>query len=311
MPCYNCEKYLEEAIESILNQTYADFYLIILDDGSTDHSAQIAQDYTKKDERIKFYQNEENKGIVYTRNRGLSLCDCEFLALMDADDIATKDRLEQEVNFLEQHPDIIAVGGLYQLRDEDGHLLDGKLESVQEDAAIRAHMLFHNPIANGTMMFRKQIIDENGISYRETLHSAEDYRFWSEVLLVGKIYNINRVFQFYRVHADSLENSAKRTDEMNRNGDVYETKKYLLSNLKYRLNEEDTEFFLNFLCAPTFDLSVGDRKRLHRVLNEIEAQEVSNDEIYNREFRKMITRYQVYAQNRIYRRIKRIWSLLK
>ena len=108
MPAYNAEKYIGEAIESILNQTFTDFEFIIIDDGSSDHTADIIKGF--HDERIRFIQNEKNSGVANTLNKGLELSQGEYIARMDADDISLPARFEKQVAFMEANPDVAVVG---------------------------------------------------------------------------------------------------------------------------------------------------------------------------------------------------------
>ena len=108
LPVFNAEKTLKTAIDSILEQTYKNFELIIINDGSNDLSEAIIKEY--KDHRLKYFINEVNKGLIYTLNKAVSLCKGEYIARMDSDDISAKNRLETQVRYLTLHPDILAVG---------------------------------------------------------------------------------------------------------------------------------------------------------------------------------------------------------
>ena len=110
MPVYNGEKYLAEAIDSILVQTFTDFELLIVDDGSQDNSAEIIRSYVKRDSRIRFFQQEQNEGSANARNRGIANAKGEFIAAMDCDDVSLPERLQKQVDFLESHPEIGALG---------------------------------------------------------------------------------------------------------------------------------------------------------------------------------------------------------
>ena len=110
MPVYNCEKYLRESIESILNQTFKDFEFLIINDGSSDKSAEIVESYN--DNRINFVQNEKNIGLAASLNRGLDIAKGEYIARMDADDISLPERLEKQVRFMETNPQIGICGQL-------------------------------------------------------------------------------------------------------------------------------------------------------------------------------------------------------
>ena len=137
MPVYNVEQYVAEAIESILNQTFNNFELIIIDDGSTDASRVIASEYAKKDHRIRFY-SRENRGIVKTRNELLLLAQGKYFAIMDGDDISYPTRLEEQLNFLVNSNDYLIVGCRDLLIDPEGDpiiVINNCLEHLEIDQA--------------------------------------------------------------------------------------------------------------------------------------------------------------------------------
>ena len=128
MPVYNAEKYLKEAIDSILNQTFENFELLIIDDGSTDESVKIIETYT--DERIRLIHNDGNKGLPYTRNRGLNLARGKYLAIMDADDVSVKNRLEIEYNIMEKRSNLAVISSGKELLSNAGKSTYGWKEKL-------------------------------------------------------------------------------------------------------------------------------------------------------------------------------------
>ena len=291
IPCYNAEKYISETIDSLIKQTFKDFKILVIDDGSTDRSRDIVKQYAMQDHRILLVENEINRGIVYTRNRGLKLCDCEYIALMDADDIAPLYRLDEEVRYLEKHPEIDAVGGLYQLIDEDGNELPTNLKPVLSDAAIRANMLFFNPIVNGSMMFRRKVAVDNEIIYRESNRTLEDYRFWSEFLIYGRINNINKILQYYRVSRTSISRKTQREELDKRNQDFDEIHELLFQIMKIRLSDKDKRL----IKKATHDVGelegILERLRFFKALFVMQRQENAGDSEFNRELNKVCKEY--------------------
>jgi len=118
MMVYNAERYLRQAIDSVLNQTFTDFELLFLDDASTDRSLEIIQSYS--DPRIRLIRNENNRGVAYSRSKALPLARGEYVAVLDADDVALPERLQVQVSYLDSHPDICLVGSSCQVIEEDG-----------------------------------------------------------------------------------------------------------------------------------------------------------------------------------------------
>lgn len=212
MPCYNAEKYIAEALESLLRQTYQDFKILVIDDGSTDKSGEIIERYAQMDDRICPLYNRENRGQVYTRNRGLEKCNTEYIALMDADDVATEYRLEKEVKFLDKYPAVGAVGGEYDLISEEGRTLGKSKIRAFTERSVKAHLFFHNVLANSSMMFRSQIVRENGIRYLEEYRgsSIEDYCFWCMFSDYAMIVNLPYVLLKYRVVENGISRESRK-----------------------------------------------------------------------------------------------------
>jgi len=193
MPAYNAEKYIKEAIESILNQTYSDFEFIIIDDGSSDNTPNIIEEYANKDGRIVYLANEENKGISYTRNRGLAAAKGKYIAVMDADDIAEVERFEKQVEYMEENEDIGVLGSAHIIINENNE--NGQTVVMPaEDREIRVYALHGSPISNPTAMIRKSVIDENNLRYDEEYDGAEDYELWQRMTKITKFHNLPEVF---------------------------------------------------------------------------------------------------------------------
>lgn len=209
MPVYNAEPYLKKAIDSILDQTFGDFELIIIEDGSNDNSLSIIKEY--RDERIRVFQNEQNKGVVYSRNLGLKKAEGSYIALMDADDIAPDDRLKISYEFLEHNSEYTCVYGRIVFIDENDSLIKYRYAPTPlfNSKYIQASLLFHNPISNGSTMFRKDVMEKYDIRYRDIQCGIEDYMFWSEYSTHAPIIGIDEVLQFYRINPIGLTKSAE------------------------------------------------------------------------------------------------------
>ena len=195
MPVYNGAQYLREAIESILCQTFKDFEFIIIDDGSTDNSYEIAKSYS--DGRIKLFKNESNLRVAETLNRGIKLAQGEYIARMDADDISLPNRLAWQVKFLDSHTNIALVGSWVKIIG-DTHEYVWKYESNPEK--LRTKMFFNCSLAHPTVMMRKKIMLDNDFWYNNI--GVEDYDLWVRVCEKIKMSNINKVLLLYRVNAN-------------------------------------------------------------------------------------------------------------
>lgn len=182
MAVWNREKHLRSAIESMLNQSFPDFELIIVDDASKDSSLEISRSYS--DRRIRILQNSENLGPTFSRNRAVRTVKSEFIAILDSDDVAKKDRLKVQFNYLEAHPEIACVGSNFDRIDESGYCFS--ISTIpSSERWLRWQMLYHNVLAHSSVMFRKSIVGEQ--AYNENFrYAAEDYELWSRLLRTGK-----------------------------------------------------------------------------------------------------------------------------
>lgn len=261
LPAYNSAKYLSLTIESLLNQTYTNFELLIIDDGSTDNTSQIIDSY--KDSRIKHIKNDGNKGLIYTLNKGIELANGEFIARIDADDICLPKRLEKQVQFLEENKNIALVATQIQTIDEHGNNSGNWPLDIQKTTttSIKKRMAWENCIAHPSIMFRAAIIK----NYRYSIHqkNTEDYALWLELLADGfLIAKIPEQLLLYRVHTQSITVSFHR--KRNSFFINFNTKgKFLqgrLSRLKFGIFE--TKVFITML----HDLLMGIGKEIKNKL---------------------------------------------
>lgn len=200
LPVYNAERFLAEAVESILQQSYTNLELIILNDGSTDRSHTILQRYT--DPRIVYVQNKTNLGLTKTLNKGLALARGEYIARQDADDISAPTRLEKQKQFLDTHPEIHLVGNFWLNIGPHGRLLSTQRLPV-DSVEIREHLLVDLVITHATVMFRKEILAVTG-KYRELAGSAEDLDLWLRLAENFDLCNIPEFLYSVRIHGDSV-----------------------------------------------------------------------------------------------------------
>lgn len=208
MPVYNGEKHLQEAVDSVLQQTFSEFELIIIDDGSTDGSVKIIQQLS--DPRIRVLRNDSNKGISYTRNRGLEEARGEFLAWMDCDDLISPDRFEKQLAYLKRHP-LVGICGSWLTRFDENKSEVSK--SPTDHAAIKALLLFKPALWNATAMYRLDRIKKAGLSFDTRLTVAEDYDFYWEACRKLPVANIPESLYFYRDSDSSIMKSFEGAEE--------------------------------------------------------------------------------------------------
>lgn len=197
MPAYNCGRYIAQSIKSILNQTFKEFELIIIDDGSADNTEEIVMSF--KDPRI-IYRKTINKGTSAALNLGLSLALNEWVARIDADDLNVPGRLETQIKFLNENPeyDIISSWSVY-FKDPDRILF--LLEEPVENVDIYEHLDRHNMLNQSGVVYRKEIIKEAG--YNENYKNNEDFELFYRLRDKVKFYNIPEYLVYTRVRSDS------------------------------------------------------------------------------------------------------------
>ena len=196
MSVYNGERYLRQAVESILAQTFSDFEFIIVDDGSTDNTVLILNGYT--DPRLVQLKNETNIGLTRSLNRGLAVARGEYIARQDADDWSVPERLQKQIEFLSVHPEIGVLGSWLQIVDVDGNS-SSVCTFPLEDAVIRWSLLFCNPIGHPTVMMRRDVMEKVG-GYRPELAQAQDYDLWVRLIPYTRFANLPEVLVYLRKH---------------------------------------------------------------------------------------------------------------
>ena len=204
MPVYNAERFLKEAIDSILAQTFTNFELLIIDDASTDNSANIISTYT--DPRVRYVRNETNLGISATLNRGIQLSTTEYIARMDADDISHAERLQKQFEFCRQHPDCALLSCWTRMITED------KKEIRTEKFNSRYYyynLTFECWIYHPTILFRKSAVMDVGMY---TVPYAEDYELFWQLLRKYRICNLPEVLLDYRITSSSLHQVTKKQE---------------------------------------------------------------------------------------------------
>lgn len=196
MPAYNAAKYLREAIDSILAQTYRDFEFIIINDGSTDRTKEIILNYD--DPRIVYLENEKNSGICVTLNKGLNAAQGRYIVRMDADDISLPERLAIQVEYMDKHPEIGVCGSDIIVFGE------GKEESIFEQIHLSddcaAGLLFNPCLAHPSVIINNQILKYRNLCYEDSYRGLEDFKLWWEFAKISKIGNINKPLIRYRHH---------------------------------------------------------------------------------------------------------------
>ncbi len=202
MCVYNGDIFVAEALESILGQTFTDFECIVVDDASTDSTAEILAQYAAGDARVRILKNEKNMGLTASLNIGLAQCRGRYVARMDADDIAFRERFMVQYWFMEEHPSVVACGSAVVVVDEKGAQLGEKsLALSYED--IKAKMLFNNQFIHSTLFFRTDILKESGV-YDEKFKKSQDYELMVRLSSKYPVVNLREKLVQFRLYNDSL-----------------------------------------------------------------------------------------------------------
>ena len=196
MPAYNAEKYIKEAIDSILNQTERDFELIIINDCSQDATENIILSY--QDSRIVYLKNEQNLGVAETLNRGLAAASGQFIARMDADDVAMPERFEKQAVYLQAHPSTVVCGSKIEIFGEG--IQRTICHYPEENGKIKAFLYFACPFAHPSVMVRREVLIQHSLCYEREFEKVEDYRLWTRLAKFGEFVNLPDPLLCYRKH---------------------------------------------------------------------------------------------------------------
>lgn len=210
MPVYNGQKYISESIESILLQVFSDFELIIIDDGSTDNTYSIIEQYAKKDSRIHSYRNSDNLGIAASLNIGLKLARSSLIARMDADDIAYPHRLTCQYALMQSHPDVAICGSALRVYEQPSNVWRPPVTHEE----ISTRLLFECSLCHPTIIYRKEIILDRLGGYQAEFNNCEDYELWQRASQLSsiKFANISEPLLSYRIHP-SVNRKAYKTKQ--------------------------------------------------------------------------------------------------
>ena len=210
LPTYNCERFIVDAIKSVLAQSFDDWELIVIDDGSTDNTSDIVREFSGTDNRIRYIKNEKNLGIQKSLNRGLKESKGEYIARIDDDDEwIDVGKIEKQVKFLDENPDYVLVGTGTIVVDASGNEMYRFLAPAM-DKNVRGRMLSMNCFTHSSVMFRKDaVLKLGGYGESEEVRHVEDYDLWLRLGLVGKLANLPIYGVKFRIRRGALSESNK------------------------------------------------------------------------------------------------------
>lgn len=241
MPVYNCESYIKESLESVLNQTFRNFEILIIDDSSTDGTVSIIKSF--KDNRIKLIEKAVNTGYTRSLNIGLKIAKGEYIARMDGDDISLLNRFEEQVNFLEENLDVVLCGTQFEI-------IGGcKIDVPEKNEEIKLALLESNCIAHPSVMFRKSAIQKHSLWYDSKMEPAEDYDLWVRLIRIGKFHNLQKVLLRYRVHNNQVSQQRSHLQieaALKSRLKMFQYLNYSIDEKEYDLLKKILTFYSNF-----------------------------------------------------------------
>ena len=205
MPVYNSSNFLDDSIQSILNQSHSNFELIIIDDGSKDNSIAIIESYAKRDKRI-IFKTREHKGLPITRNEGIELASGKYFVPMDSDDISFSERLSTQIAFMEKKMNIVASGAYMVSLNDQGNKIH---RHPKDHETIKIKLLFGSALNHPCSIIRLDTLKKHNIKYLESDTFAHDYRLWVSLSRVGILANIDKILGEYRQHKHQVSQEKK------------------------------------------------------------------------------------------------------
>lgn len=276
MPVYNGEKHLNQAIYSILNQTYSNFEFLIINDGSTDLSEEIILSFD--DNRIRYVKNEKNIKLIQTLNKGIRLSKGKYIARMDCDDISDIQRLELQVSYMETNPSFGIIGTGFKIINDSksqNRFKDPSKTVIYptENNLIKFHLIFNNVVLHPATLFRKAIFTNNVLYEEEFLH-VEEYRLWTQYITKTKFANLPDVLFSYRIHEDqiSIQNQLIQSEN------AFKVQFEYLVHLGFKLDYDQAKNIITFLQLDNYSNEV----QINTIFNFIkQAKCIFNDKIIN------------------------------
>ncbi len=227
VPVMDGAAYIRQALDSIINQNFTDYEVIVVDDGSTDRTREIVEEYARRDPRFRLVVNERNLGVAEAMNVCLTHARGRYIARLDADDYMLPDRMAQQFEYLENHPEVGLLGTAAYHIDEASHFKQVKLQP-EDDTAIRFQLLFYPPFYHPSCMYRAEVIRKHNLSYNKKMRATEDMDFWFRMAKHTRMKNLMRPLILYRKHTGSISYQLKEKQAQEK---IRLVKAYILSEL--------------------------------------------------------------------------------
>ena len=263
--------FLLESVNSVLSQTYDNFEFIIVDDYS---STDLYIDNVFKDNRIKIIRNDKNHGPSYSRNVAIDASRGKYIAILDSDDISLPTRLEKQVRFMEDNPDVAVCGTWFKFIGDKTHEVK---RVIDDNEYYRCCLLFGNSptMLNPSVMIRKEMLDKQRIRFDEELRYGEDYKLWYQLSKIGRVTNLKEILLYYRVHEKQATRSWQYTSKSNIKENRVERE--ILNELEVDFSSKEYDIFLTSFKSNYFK-PIHYIQLLERLLNANKKSKIYNQE---------------------------------
>lgn len=280
MPAYNAERYIGKAIESILLQTYSNIELIIIEDCSIDNTYEHIKQYN--DKRIILVKNSVNKGIAFSTNRGIEISKGKYVALLDDDDMAVVNRIELQVNYLEEHSEIDILGGWTETISDTGKHIGYYAQPRTNPKYIKALLLFGWwGFGNGTTMMRKHFLEDSGLRYEDNCYGTQDLRFFMKASKIGTISAIDDLLLYKREHGKNESDYMHKEFGKERDQAYRKFRRESLKESGICLEEEEYEILNDLLSDLNVTKKISDMEVLYGLLKKILIQIKKKTDFYD------------------------------
>jgi glycosyltransferase involved in cell wall biosynthesis len=260
MPVYNAENYLNESIDSILTQSFEDFEFVIVNDGSTDRSADVIKSYS--DKRIRFIENPKNLGLIASLNIGLDICKGDYIVRMDQDDFSLPQRIEKQVLFMDENPEYGLIGCWFE---DFGENIESKVIRYSgDDTYIRIRHLYQTHIAHPTAVLRKAVIDEHNLRFDPEYVHGEDYAFWVHMSAFCKLSNYPEMLVRKRDHPGNISNRYAQIQQ----NTCARVKQKQFEAMGVIISQEEIELYTRF-ANPDWTFSQDEMMLMHNLLEKM------------------------------------------
>ncbi len=283
MSVYNGQKFLDEAVQSVLNQSFTDFEFLIVDDGSTDTTINILEKYS--DPRIKIIKNETNLGLIASLNKLIKASNGKYLARLDSDDIAHPERFKLQVEAMECDKNLVLLGSNCRFINEDSHVIYGGRTHFSEefdypDKFVRWLLFFpENPFVHSSVMIRRETLVNSGLLYSPDARHVEDFDLWTKLCFFGKMKILRQPLVDFRLVSNSITSK-------NNDWQIQKTKEIVMNFRRKFLGQlsEDS------LKEQTFEASIIELKKLYKALTGAIAKEEECETLIRFDFCKRLVK---------------------